>query len=138
MRGVKRADDRRVLNGIFWRLRAGALWADIPARYGPCATCANRFDRWRRSGHWGRIRQVEPEAYRGDLQMIDSSSIRVQQHGANGPKKGGDPSSGKTVSRTVLYSFRPWAARAADHIVKGCLAPRIKPRFREACQNLYP
>jgi len=23
-RGVKRVDDRRVLNGIFWRMRAGA------------------------------------------------------------------------------------------------------------------
>jgi transposase len=33
VRGVPRVDDRRVLNGIFWRLRTGALWADIPARY---------------------------------------------------------------------------------------------------------
>jgi transposase len=24
VRGVKRADDRKVLNGIFWRLRTGA------------------------------------------------------------------------------------------------------------------
>ena len=28
VRGVKRVDDRRVLNGIFWRLRTGAPWAD--------------------------------------------------------------------------------------------------------------
>ena len=34
VRGVPRADDRKVLNGIFWRLRTGAPWADIPARYG--------------------------------------------------------------------------------------------------------
>jgi transposase len=33
--GVARVDDRRVLNGIFWRLRTGAPWADIPERYGP-------------------------------------------------------------------------------------------------------
>ena len=26
-RGVPRVDDRRVLNGIFWRLRTGAPWA---------------------------------------------------------------------------------------------------------------
>ena len=32
VRGVKRVDDRKVLNGIFWRLRTGAPWADIPAR----------------------------------------------------------------------------------------------------------
>jgi transposase len=91
VRGVKRVDDRRVLNGIFWRLRTGAPWADIPARYGPCTTCVNRFNRWRRAGHWARILQAVSEAYHGDIQMIDSSSIRVHQHGANGPKKGGDP-----------------------------------------------
>ena len=34
-RGVPRADDRKVLNGIYWRLRTGAPWADIPERYGP-------------------------------------------------------------------------------------------------------
>jgi putative transposase len=34
-RGVKRVNDRRVLNGIFWRLRTGAPWADIPARIRP-------------------------------------------------------------------------------------------------------
>jgi len=48
VRGVPRADDRKVLNGIFWRLRTGAPWADIPARYGPYTTCVNRFNRWRR------------------------------------------------------------------------------------------
>jgi len=33
-RGVPRADDRKVLNGIYWRLRTGSPWADIPERYG--------------------------------------------------------------------------------------------------------
>jgi transposase len=43
VRGVMRVDDRRVLNGIFWRLRTGAPWADIPARYGPRTACVNRL-----------------------------------------------------------------------------------------------
>jgi transposase len=29
---VARVDDRKVLNGIFWRLRTGSRWADIPGR----------------------------------------------------------------------------------------------------------
>lgn len=91
VRGVKRVDDRRVLNGIFWRLRTGAPWADIPARYGPYTTCVNRFNRWRRAGHWARILHAVSEAYQGDIQMIDSSSIRVHQHAANGQKKPADP-----------------------------------------------
>ena len=44
-RGVKRVDDLRVLNGIFWWLRTGAPWVDIPARYRPYTTCVNRFNR---------------------------------------------------------------------------------------------
>ena len=32
-RGVPRSDDRKVLNGIYWRLRT-APWAEIPERYG--------------------------------------------------------------------------------------------------------
>ena len=90
-RGVKRVDGRRVLNGIFWRLRPGAPWADIPARYGPHTTCVNRFNRWRRAGVWAILLHAVSEAYEGDVQMIDISSIRVHQHGANGSKKGGDP-----------------------------------------------
>ena len=54
-RGVPRVDDRRVLNGIFWRLRTGAPWADIPSRYGPHTTCVNRFNRWRKAGVWYRL-----------------------------------------------------------------------------------
>ena len=29
-RGVARVDDRRVLNGIFWVLRTGSPWRDLP------------------------------------------------------------------------------------------------------------
>ncbi|WP_428030634.1 IS5 family transposase [Ancylobacter sp.] len=85
-RGVPRVDDRRVLNGIFWRLRTGAPWADIPERYGPHTTCVNRFNRWRKAGVWDRLLEAVSKAYDGDIQMIDSSSIRVHQHAAT-PKK---------------------------------------------------
>ncbi len=90
-RGVPRVDDRRVLNGIFWRLRTGAPWADIPSRYGPYTTCSNRFNRWRKAGVWDRLLEAVSVAYDGDIQIIDSSSIRVHQHAANGKKKISDP-----------------------------------------------
>jgi transposase len=54
-RGVPRVNDRRVLNGIFWVLRSGAPWRDLPEAYGPYTTCYNRFVRWRRAGVWRRI-----------------------------------------------------------------------------------
>ena len=31
-RGVRRVNDRRVLNGIFWVLRSGAPWRDLPRK----------------------------------------------------------------------------------------------------------
>jgi transposase len=33
--GRQAANNRRVLNGIFWVLRTGAPWRDLPDRYGP-------------------------------------------------------------------------------------------------------
>jgi hypothetical protein len=34
-RGVPRVNDRRVLNGIFWVLRSGAPWRDLPDNIPP-------------------------------------------------------------------------------------------------------
>jgi transposase len=45
-RGVARVDDLRALNGIFWVLRTGSPWRDLPERYGPPTTIYNRFNRW--------------------------------------------------------------------------------------------
>ena len=81
-RGVPRVDDRRVINGILWRFRTGSPWADIPERYGPHTTCYNRFVRWRKAGVWDRLLEAVSQAFDGELVMIDSSSIRVHQHGA--------------------------------------------------------
>jgi transposase len=82
-RGVPRADDRMVLNGIYWRLRTGSPWADIPDRYGPSTTCYNRFVRWRKIGVWDRLFEAVSKAC-DCIQMVESTTIRVHQHGANG------------------------------------------------------
>jgi transposase len=81
-RGVPRVDDRRVLNGIFWVLRSGAPWGDLPERYGPRTTVYNRFNRWRKAGVWDRLMDTIVEAHDGDVQMIDTSIVRVHQQGA--------------------------------------------------------
>ena len=44
--GIPRVDDQRVLNGIFWVLRSGAPWRDLPEAYGPRMTCCNRSRSW--------------------------------------------------------------------------------------------
>jgi transposase len=81
-RGVPRANDRRVLNGIFWVLRSGAPWRDLPNAFGPYTTCYNRFVRWGRAGVWARIMNALAGAHDTAVQMIDTSIVRVHQHGA--------------------------------------------------------
>ena len=84
--GPKRKQDRRVMNGIFWVLRTGAPWRDLPERYGPYTTAYNRFNRWRKAGVWDRLMDAVTKAHDGQVQMIDSSIVRVHQH-ASGVKK---------------------------------------------------
>jgi transposase len=81
-RGVPRVNDRRVLNGIFWVLRSGAPWRDLPDNFGPYTTCYNRFVRWRRAGVWAAIMNALAGAHDAAVQMIDTSIVRVHQHGA--------------------------------------------------------
>lgn len=85
-RGVPRVDDRRVLNGIFWTLRTGSPWRDLPERYGPYTTVYNRYNRWARAGVWLRIFEVLAERSPDSLHLIDSSIIRAHQHAAGGKK----------------------------------------------------
>ena len=85
-RGVPRVDDRRVINGILWRFRGGTPWRDVPERYGSRTTLYNRFVRWRAAGVWDRILDAISAAYDGDIVMIDSSCVRVHQHGAAGKR----------------------------------------------------
>ena len=82
-RGVRRVNDRRVLNGIFWVLRSGAPWRDLPETYGPRTTCYNRFVRWRRAGVWDRIMDALAAGHDAAVQMIDTSIVRVHRHGAS-------------------------------------------------------
>jgi transposase len=81
-RGVPRVDDRRVLNGIFYHLRSGSPWADLPERYGPYTTVYNRFNRWRKAGIWDKLMDAIIAAHGGKVQMIDSTSVRVHQQAA--------------------------------------------------------
>lgn len=49
-RGRPRLQDRAVFNGIFWILRTGAPWADLPGRFPSYQTCHRRFQEWVAAG----------------------------------------------------------------------------------------
>ena len=85
-RGVPRVDDRRVISGIFYILRTGSPWRDLPARYGPYTTVYNRYNRWAEQGVWLRIFEALAERSPGSLHLIDASIVRAHQHAAGGKR----------------------------------------------------
>ncbi len=98
-RGVARTDDRRVLNGIFYILRTGSPWRDLPERYGPYTTVYKRFNRWAKAGAWVNIFDALARKSPQSMQFIDSSIVRAHQYAAGGKK-------GARITRHWPFSWR--------------------------------
>ena len=76
------------MNGIFYILRTGAPWRDLPERYGPRITVYNRYARWARRGVWRSIFDALDRHNDDGLFFIDSSIVKV--HRAAAGAKGGN------------------------------------------------
>jgi transposase len=108
---------RQLINGIRWRVRAGAPWRDMPAGYGPWQTVYGLFRRWQRDGTWRQIlTSLQGRADAAGLIIwdvsVDSTVARAHQHAAGARKRGiCRPSrpAGWSPSRTTTA----WAAPAA-------------------------
>ena len=46
---------RQFIDGIRWRIRAGAPWRDVPPCYGPWQSVYGLFRCWQRDGTWRKI-----------------------------------------------------------------------------------
>ena len=75
-----------MLNAIFFVLRTGTPWRDLPERYRPHTTAYNRFNRWAKRGVWLAIFEALAARSPGSLALIDSSIVRAHQHTAGGKK----------------------------------------------------
>jgi transposase len=101
-RGHPSHSHRMILNGILWILATGAPWRDLPERYGPWSTVANRFYAWQHSGLWHQILTALQQAANegGDidwsLHFVDGTVIRAHQHAAGARKGGGDEALGRS------------------------------------------
>lgn len=111
-RGRPRGDSRQIFNGIFWILRTGAPWRDLPQRYGRWQTVYHRFNAMNKDGTLGRIAlalQIRLERT-GKLDLttlqIDSTVVRAHKSAAGAKKKRMKP------------TIKPWAAARADFPAK--------------------
>src|SRR6266480_6158045 len=86
-RGGRWADHRRVLDGIFFRTRAGCPWRDLPEGFGNWKTVYNRHRRWSGDGTWEKILDA-PRAGCDEAEgkawtvAADATVVRAHQHAA--------------------------------------------------------
>jgi transposase len=87
-RGARWNDHRTTLDGLFWLLRTGARWRQVPERYGKWKSVHDRFRRWRKDGAIDRILErlhsrLDPRGrIDHDLRCIDAASIRASRPAA--------------------------------------------------------
>jgi transposase len=86
-------DRRTVVDGIFWILRTGAPWRDLPSEFGKWQTAWDLFDKWSASGVWDRILKrlqaafVDAKQIDDGLWCIDGSVVRAARCAGGGGKK---------------------------------------------------
>jgi transposase len=78
---------RQLIDGIRWRVRAGAPWRDVPECYGSWQAVYSLFRRWQRAGIWrGILTGLQARADAAGLitwqVSVDSTIARTHQHAA--------------------------------------------------------
>src|SRR5690554_1488611 len=77
----------RTLNGIWWILCTGAMWNQMPAKYGKWNSVWRTFRRWSETGMWEwLISQIEKKYDRYRIAvMLDASHIKAHQDASKCP-----------------------------------------------------
>ena len=118
-RGGRWRSHRQVIEAVAWKYRTGSPWRELPERFGPWQTAYARFTRWAADGTWQRLleaAQVEADAARelDWLVAVDSTLVRVHQHGANTTRSASPGGSSTAARPRKSRTTTPSAAPAAD------------------------
>jgi transposase len=72
-----------MLTAIFYVLRTGLPWRDLPEQFGPWSSVYARFRRWCASGLFARMLALVAVRATGQLRHLDCSHVKLHQDGAN-------------------------------------------------------
>lgn len=87
-------NNRLFLDAVFWILRTGAPWRDLPPDYGDWKNTHRRFCRWRDRGVWEKLLTEVIDDPDFEWLMIDASYIKAHSHAAGA--RGGNQAIGRT------------------------------------------
>ena len=104
--GGNARDNRQFINAVFWILRTGAPWGDLPPSYGDWKNTHRRFCRWRDRGVWEPLLEELIDHPEFELLMIDASHIKVHPHGSGA--RGGNQDLAKTKGGSIPGYIWPW------------------------------
>jgi transposase len=99
-------DNRKFINAVFWVLRTGAPWRDLPPSYGDWSNTHRRFSRWRNNGTWEKLLELFINEDDFVWLMIDASHVKCHPDasGAVGGNQDMDRTKGGSTPR---YTW-PW------------------------------
>src|ERR1700680_4059325 len=109
-----RAEDRKIMNAIFYVLRTGLPWGVLPERYGPYETAYNRFNRWSRRGIWKQIFGTLASKSRDSLHLIDSTIVKAHR-AATGAKGGRKTKRSASAAAVAPRKSTPLSTAKAAH-----------------------
>ena len=104
--GGNARDNRKFINGVFWILRTGAPWRDLPPDYGDWKNTHRRFCRWRDRGVWEHLLEILIDDPDFEWLMIDASYCKAHAHGCGA--KGGNQDIGRTKGGLTVRYIWPW------------------------------
>jgi transposase len=85
--GVTAADNRRFIEAVLYRYRAGIPWRDLPERFGDWKNVHRRHSRWSKSRVWENVFKYLAADADNEYARIDSTIVRAHQHSAGAQKK---------------------------------------------------
>ena len=118
--GGNARDNRQFINAVFWILRTGAPWRDLPPDYGDWKNTHRRFCRWRDKGIWERLLETLIDDPDYEWLIIDASHIKVHSHAAGA--RGGSQDMARTKGGPTQRYIWPWMRMA---IRSECLLQQV-------------